>query len=251
MTISDETLMAFADGELDAAAREAVESAMRSDPEVQRRVARHRTLRARLKEAFEPELSEPVPERLINAARQTRSQPATVVNLKDVRDAAARRGGRPPPSWWQVGAIAASVLLGFGLAYLSLPQGGGDFVRGTHGSLVAGGRVAAALSAQLGADQAADSAVRVGISFLAKTGDYCRTFSMAAGQSSSGLACRSGHEWKIQALIQSAADAHDAGYRPAGSGIAPLILQAVEETRAGEPLDGAGEAEALRKHWEK
>ncbi len=32
MTISDETLMAYADGELDAAARAAVESAMREDP---------------------------------------------------------------------------------------------------------------------------------------------------------------------------------------------------------------------------
>ena len=44
MTISDEMLMAYADGELDATAREAVESAMREDPQiVERAVA---TIRA-------------------------------------------------------------------------------------------------------------------------------------------------------------------------------------------------------------
>ena len=45
MTISDEMLMAYADGELDATAREAVESAMREDPQIVERVARHSALR--------------------------------------------------------------------------------------------------------------------------------------------------------------------------------------------------------------
>jgi len=52
MTISDEILMAYADGELDAAARAAVESAMREDPQIEKRVAAHRALRRRVQAAY-------------------------------------------------------------------------------------------------------------------------------------------------------------------------------------------------------
>ena len=74
MTISDEILMAYADGELDAAAREAVESAMREDPQIEKRVAAHRALRRRVQAAYSGELSEGVPERLLRAARPATSR---------------------------------------------------------------------------------------------------------------------------------------------------------------------------------
>jgi anti-sigma factor RsiW len=57
MTIPDETLMAYADGELDPAARAAVESAMREDPQLEKRVAQHRALRQRVRAAYSTELS--------------------------------------------------------------------------------------------------------------------------------------------------------------------------------------------------
>ena len=91
MTISDETLMAFADGELDEAARAAVEAAMREDPEVSKRIARHRALRARLQAGFAAELSEPVPERLTAVLRGVPSATASnVVDLQNARAAMAR-----------------------------------------------------------------------------------------------------------------------------------------------------------------
>jgi anti-sigma factor RsiW len=68
-TFSDETLMAFADGELDATTRAAVDAAMREDPEVAKRVAQHRALRAKLQLAYASELDEAPPERLLAAAR--------------------------------------------------------------------------------------------------------------------------------------------------------------------------------------
>jgi len=48
MSIPDETLMAFADGELDPVTRDAVESAIREDPHLQLKVAEHRALRQRV-----------------------------------------------------------------------------------------------------------------------------------------------------------------------------------------------------------
>jgi transposase len=53
MTFSEETLMAYADNELDAQTRTAVEEAMASDPEIARRVAQHKALRGKLRVAFD------------------------------------------------------------------------------------------------------------------------------------------------------------------------------------------------------
>src|SRR4030081_1455656 len=98
MTISDEPLMAYADGELDAAARAAVESAMREDPQIEKRVAAHRTLRRKVQAAYSTELSEGIPERLLTAARgATATQESKVVNLQDARAAMERHKSRARP----------------------------------------------------------------------------------------------------------------------------------------------------------
>ena len=74
MTISDETLMAYVDGELDVAGRASVEAAMQQDPGIGKRIARHRALREKLQGAFSAVLEEPVPDRLIQAARGQRAK---------------------------------------------------------------------------------------------------------------------------------------------------------------------------------
>ena len=63
MSFSDETLMAYVDGELDMT-RAAVAQAVTTDPEVARRVAQQRLLRASLQAAFAGVLEEAVPEYL-------------------------------------------------------------------------------------------------------------------------------------------------------------------------------------------
>src|SRR3979490_948809 len=98
MTISDETLMAYADGELDAAARAAVESAMREDPQIEKRVAAHRTLRRKVQAAYTAALCEAIPERLLTAARGvTNPQGSKIVNLQDARAAVERNKLRARP----------------------------------------------------------------------------------------------------------------------------------------------------------
>ena len=89
--IADETLMAYADGEADAATRAQVEAAMQEDPEVGRRVARHRALREAMRGAGASVLDEPVPERLIAAARGRAPTSGAVVDLSRAREAAIRK----------------------------------------------------------------------------------------------------------------------------------------------------------------
>ena len=69
MSIPDEKLMAYADGELDAVERAQVEAAIGADPSLARRVEKHRALRSKVSSAFNSVLDEPVPERLLNAVR--------------------------------------------------------------------------------------------------------------------------------------------------------------------------------------
>jgi anti-sigma-K factor RskA len=258
MTISDESLMAYADGELEAGAREAVESAMRADPEIATRIARHRALRQRVQAAYSAELSEAVPERLLIAARAaaTPASHSNVVNMRDVRttrdlDQSAARPLRPQrPRWRNVGAIAASVMLGAGLGFMMWGRTESSLVRRADGALVARGQLAKALSDQLVAEQARASSVLIGLSFLAKSGDYCRTFVLAGTASSAGLACRHGDAWQVQALVAAPGGiAGNPDYRPAGSEIPPVILNAVEAQMAGEPLTEAAERAVRQRGW--
>ena len=65
MSIPDETLMAYADGELEPAQRAEVEAALAADPTLVVRVEQHRALRKKLNAAFDPILMETVPDALV------------------------------------------------------------------------------------------------------------------------------------------------------------------------------------------
>jgi len=257
-TYSEETLMAFADGELDPEMSAAVAAAMREDPAIERRVAAHRALRASLQSAYASELEETPPERLLAAARGIAARPlATVSHLADARARVAIRSvtARPrvtPPGWRPFAAMAASLLLGVGLGYFVLKRS--DLVVAADGGLVARGVLAKSLSAQVGDDQAAASAITVGMSFKSKDGDYCRVFSVAGAKSQSGLACRQRGEWSVEVLAQNATalqgTASNDAYRTASSELSPAILETVQARIAGEPLDHQGELEARDRGWQ-
>ena len=89
MNYDDETLMAYVDGELDAARRAEIAAALARDPGLARRIESQRVLRARVSDAFAPVLEQPVPEALRAAAAERRG---TVVQFPA---RAARRLARP------------------------------------------------------------------------------------------------------------------------------------------------------------
>jgi hypothetical protein len=248
VSVSDETLMAYADGEVDAATRAIVEAAIRDDPEIRRRVAHHQALREVVKGAFAAVIDEPVPQRLIAAAR---GAPAgNVVDLAGARDAAAAKAPRRRLRSWQPAAMAASLLLGLALGYLGWRGSNTLVTVSANGELVAGAGLAEALSSQLSADHPPGTVATTGLSFHAKTGDYCRMFSLTATHADSGLACREGGSWKIKVLARSPeTSANSSGFRPAASAVSPAVRAAVEESIDGEPLDQAGEIAARRRNW--
>jgi len=242
MTVSNEELMAYVDGELNAARAESLRQAIAASADLARRVADQQALRDRLRHAFDRTLNEPVPARLTDLASRDR-----VIDLAS----AARR--RPVRNAWLGGlALAAGVVLGVALgpALMKLAREQPDIIA-SGGDVAAGGALADALSQRLASEQSASDPVRLGVSFLAKTGEYCRTFIARRGDAAlAGMACRQGAAWRVDALqsvtiVPGASD----GYRQAATSLPPLILRAAEESMAGDALDAVGEAEARDQNW--
>lgn len=243
MKFSDETLMAYADGELDPATRGAVERAIRADPTLAAKVRQHTALRSNVFAAFAPIASEPVPPRLASATRTGK-----VIQLNTARiertapDNAPRRW-----SWAEWGGIAAALMVGVlagGAGVLGL-QDQPQLVAGAGGALQARGELAEALSTQLAGAAAPAGPVKIGVSFEAKDGGYCRSFMTGAA---AGLACRNGAEWTVPVIAQTLAQT-GGEYRQAGSAMPPLVLDAIDQRITGQTLDAMAEQAARDRGW--
>jgi hypothetical protein len=244
MTYSDETLMTYVDRELDAATTAALDAAIAQDPELAARVERQRKLRLAVHAAFEPVLQEPMPKRLLEAA--SGAAPLSTASRVPRRWA-----------WFEWSAMAASVALGvlIGSAYVgesrrSPPTDAGADLVAERGHVVARGGLALALSEQLASTQKADAPVRIGLTFLSKAGEYCRTFALEKG-AAAGLACSSGGEWRVQ-VIAPADRAGKAGeYQTAATQLPPAVLREVDERIQGSSLDAAAERAAQQRGWKR
>jgi anti-sigma factor RsiW len=120
---SDEVLIAYLDGELDAERADEVAAAIASDPALAREAQALAETAAALRAAFDDVLHEPVPDHLLAAARGELGGDK-VVRFPEPRKRAA---GQPAEGWrrWASLPVAASVaclIVGGGLGYLMATQ---------------------------------------------------------------------------------------------------------------------------------
>ena len=241
---SDETLMAFADGELTPEEAARIESAMDADDELVARVALFTQTRAASKTALKPLLDEPVPPQLTSAIEamiaRRRSAEAPAGNVVALP-------ARTPNRWMlPLAASLAAVVIG-GLAGYRLAGSGA----GSEGLQVAGidnselddalATVAAGEERQL---TGAGRRFRAIATFRDAGGATCREFEVDSADRSTviSVACLAGGQWRVSFAV--AAAGNDAGYAPASSTQAlDAYLAAIE---AGEPMSRETEAEALR-----
>ena len=240
MKFPPETLMAYADGELDVETRRAIEAEMAIDPEVALEVERHRAMRAEVGGAFASVLDEPVPDRLLRAAKKAtpRAQKST--------DGQPRRQW----SWPEWTSIAASLLIGVlaGRAMLHEPDRANPIiVAATDGRVIAGGALAQALGEQLSSQDG--TAVDIGLSFRAKSGEYCRTFAARAPNPVVGFACRDAEVWRVDMLSTAPRAQSGSDYRMASTQLPAPIVQAIAQRMQGEALDADEEAIARQRGW--
>src|SRR5437879_218338 len=82
-------------------------------------------------------------------------------------------------------------------------------------ALAARGALAQALNERLSGEPAADG-VRIGLSFVAQQGHYCRSFVLQS-PSTAGLACHADGGWRLELVTAPVGGGPAPAYRQAGS----------------------------------
>jgi len=252
MTISDEISWHTRTANWDAGGPGGGESAMREDPQIEARVLRigrcaercSRLIRQNSRKTF----------RSVCWRRQRRREHTEQGgDLEDARAATGTQGvaraAAPTHSGERRGRLPPVLIAGVGLGFFMWGHTESPLMRNAGGALVARGQLAQALSNQLPPNNHGIPPCRLGVSFRAKSGDYCAPLPigcsvavrprMPAGRRVAGFRPDSG------ALARPATPA----IGPPGSALSGTILKSVEGPIAGEPLDQAGERGGASTRW--
>jgi hypothetical protein len=236
MSVTEEMIAAYADGELGLSEQAEVEAAIARDPALGRKLAAHRALRDKLAAHYAPIARDPVPAHLASMlATGSDGAPAGEAEVVSLDAERQRRRAAPAIRRWAPfagPALAASLILAFWQPWQArMPEG------------YAEGELAQMLDTQLAAAQPRDAQTRILLSFERKGGDLCRAW---RGQDSGGIACRDAEGWKIER--QFALGTTPTGeFRQAGS--EADLLAAAQDMAEGGALDADGERAARESGW--
>jgi len=243
----DERIAAFLGGILDDAEQVAFEAELESDPQLAAEVERLMGNDDLLREAYAGPIKQGVDDALLARMGLAQAPQAEVVDLVGHSAAApAAAANDNPPIWrrWQVplgGAIAAALALTliFTSQRGAVPTTGFDAaLDGSPSGQVAvldGGRE-----------------VRPLLTFQAGDGRYCREFSIGKGQAGgTGIACRSGGSWKVEALDKGATElAEGSGIALASGEDGSGLDGAYARLQAGDPMGPTQEKELISRGWQ-
>jgi hypothetical protein len=232
--ISDELLIAFADGALEGEELARVAAAVEADPALAEHVERQLKTRQELRAAFAGQLDLAPPARMMALFEKSVSGGGKVLPFPNGRER------RPSVAIGWAAAAAACLALAFVAGRASEPT---PLVRmNAERGLIADGALELALNNE---PSGGGGPVRVTLSFPQKDGGFCRVFS--AGQDT-GLACNAQGDWGILAMTSAPQD-QGAGLHKAAGAVPEVIMDTANERRSGDPLDASGEKAAISKSW--
>ncbi|MFN7222482.1 MAG: anti-sigma factor family protein [Paracoccaceae bacterium] len=227
--VSDDMLMALADGELMDADARRLRTRIEADPDLMERFAVFAETRAVLQAAFPPE---PVPQRLVQAVlAEPEAMSATVLPF-------ARRPKMVMPAWGM--ALAASLVLAVGAAGFLVGQRAAPV-------LVAMGPEAAAVALATtptgGEVTLSDGSVARALASYQTDLGLCR---LIGTDSTRAVVCRSEAPAEAGWVVAlSVTAAQDESYLPASDLGTALIDQLLDDIGASAPLDGTAETQVL------
>jgi hypothetical protein len=161
---------------------------------------------------------------------------AQIIDLARVR-AQRAQGGRPrraakAPRFVIATSLLIGLILGLGIARLMAEN---SLAQYRDGTLLARGALARALNEQLGGSAPIGSNIRIGATYRAKLGNYCRSFSTAGSLPVTGLACRLRDQWQLQTLLNGTVTA--------------ATLADLNKNITGAPLATATELQLRGRDW--
>lgn len=250
--LSDERLVAYADGELPEADALALEEALSNDPPAAERLRALVEAGEMARRAFAEIVEEPVPERLRTAVMEADTSASPEDDARHPEDTkpadnVVRLPQRPASrrSTWQPVALAASLAVAVAAGIFTWLPGGQDGAGLTP-------QLADALSHTPSYEpvQLAEGDLTILGSFRSQDDRLCREYEQLSGDSGErGLACRAtaDSDWQLVASspIPPADQMQDGTFRPAGTEDSDPVSAAVERLQAGSLLTAEEEQRAL------
>lgn len=255
--IPDETLMAYADGELDPAERTAVEAYVNMDAAAAARLAAFSRSGRTLGRLYDQPMHEPVPTRLLMTVVESGRTPRSL--------AGQFAGLFALPAWLPAPAAFAGVLLtvcalGWSAAVLRGDAVGPQLQADAHlQGLFAGTGLREALETApsgvpptLAATTDAGSVTPV-LSFVSKSGNYCRQYAITDGTGArfSGVSCRAANgDWRIEAYMPAPATPNTSGKTaPAAGADVRVVEHLIDGMITGDAFVGEQEAKLIANRW--
>lgn len=238
----DETLMAYADGELDTGTARAVEAAAAADPALARRIEIFAKTGGLLGELGRSRPLEP-----ISADLEARVRAALGAELATETVVPFRRPA-PDPVSWRPAAIAAGLALVVGLVggFLASQQSGGQGAMGLSIASLGAPAISQALEEVPSGERVAIEGGEIATiaSFRNADGEFCREFEFDGSESETvvSVACHKEGGWEARFAVV-AAGSDETGYAPASS--LETLDAYLGAVGAGAPLSLEDEAAAL------
>lgn len=276
--ISDEILMAYADGELSHEEATTLEAILSQDATLRMRLEPFVATRRKLADTFDPMLGEPIPQHLISAIARApvpagyagpRVSSSTSGGLRRALEAFAATlfpGGLSLATAASVALMVSAGALGGWLAGRSGTPAEPGLIATTGPGLAATGALAAALESTpsaapsaTGNNSAAAAIVPIN-TFRTKDSGLCREYRIneAAGEAAyAGLACRTGEgTWRVAVHVETpkpvVADAQTGTPYGTATGLGVPAVDAIVDTMISGDVLGADEERALRENgWRR
>ena len=248
-----EKVMAYVDDELDAEQMAEVEAMLAEDAEARSFLAQLRESDQFVADGLNRVIEEPIPQRLINAAREQssdidkpvadhRSSAGTPKDSKVVEFPRRRLSRR-----WAWATAASVSFLVAGSAFMLLP---GNSQSGALASALNTGLEQTASGEIYRQTEAGIQIMPVATFKTAKAG-LCRQFAAQIQERQTvGLACRAGEgQWEVRAQQTLPGAESEETYSPASGG-SGTVAEELQELNGGRPLSEKEERALISDHWQ-
>ncbi len=238
-TITDETLMAYCDGELDVQRAAAIRAALEQDHGLRVRLQKMRDFNDLLRASFQPSLE--TPERFTPLLAEENSAQIIPMRTKTLRN------------WIPTGTgIAAAVMILF--AGNALAPGQLPWLERVDDGIALSGPVQAAIVTKPSGQLVKRNGLNIlpVVSFVSADGRLCREVQVDDNELGARIvACRDKEkdEWCIEAFARMPAHPQIGGYYTAGVPKDPVIDAAYIRLGFVTTLSADAEKQAIAKHW--
>jgi anti-sigma factor RsiW len=274
--LSDETLMAYADGELPTVEMAWVATIVAGDAASRARLAMFTETSRSLREQFQAPMDEPVPRHLVDlvlgGARPVDALPsaATTPRKVSVRHELSLTAKlmqfftASQPRWQFALGCATALLIGLGSGWAlhraPVERNAQALAALTDGRVLAQGALQRVLeTAPTGQHVALDNrqsiaTIQARLTFRSHQQEFCRHYELVVrdGGHFAGIGCRgSDGRWQVQLHTQIAASRLSTGQTvPAGNDSSPDLAALLDRMIDGDALGGSEEAALIAKRWQ-